>query len=126
MDYLMRLKELSDISGCLLAVVIDNDGKCLAFQGKERLKGESIEQMTQAMAAVTSALDKLSVELEVLTGRSCLPQEGWVYLGPGVAAIMGNGGYRGIVMDNLDSKQMDALKSCFGMIEEGKLKIGEL
>jgi hypothetical protein len=103
--------------GCVLSVVIDNNGNCLACQGKDGLRTESMAQMTQAMANVTSALEKLSVEMEIMTGHSCLPQEGWIYLGSSIAAIMVNGGYRGVVLDSLDPEQMEVLKKSFGLVE---------
>jgi roadblock/LC7 domain-containing protein len=108
---------MNDNSGCLLSMVFDNNGKCLAYQGKDDLKANSMAKMSQAMAEVTSALEKLSVELEIMTGHSCLPQEGWIYLGSSIAAIMVNGGYRGVVLDSLNSDQMEVLKKSFGLVE---------
>ncbi len=44
-------------------------------------------------------LEKLSVEIEILTGKSFLPQEGWALMGQHLSVVMGNGGFRGIVME---------------------------
>jgi hypothetical protein len=108
---------MKSISGHLLSVVFDNNGNCLTCQGKDDLKTNSLDQMAQAMADVTSALEKLSVELEVMTGQPCLPQEGWIYLGSNVAAIMISGGYRGVILDSLNSDQMEKLKRSFGLVD---------
>ena len=95
----MRFDELSKRTGCLLAVVIDNEGKCLALEAKENIEPKSAERMTGAMADVVAALEKLSVEIEILTGKSFLPQEGWALMGQHLSVVMGNGGFRGIVME---------------------------
>lgn len=82
-----------------MAVVIDNDGHCLACEHGEDDHTEANDNIARALSQVTSAMEKLAVELELATGRSCLPLEGWSLMSQKLFVIMGDGGFRGVVME---------------------------
>jgi len=73
--------------------------------------------VTKAMSDVTSAMERLSVELEIATGRSCLPLDGWMLMAPDISVIMGSGGFRGMVMEKNAGNDGRAIKDCLKELE---------
>lgn len=114
----MKLEELKMIPGCMLALVIDNEGKCLACEHTEGKHADAHDRVAQALSEVTSAMDKLAVELELATGRSCLPQEGWAMMGQDLSVLMGNGGFRGVVVRTSRLKGNELMEDLLGIMKK--------
>ncbi len=126
----MRLDELLKKSGCLLAVVIDNEGNCLACEHKDGKHTEAHDRVAKALSEVTSTMENLAVELELATGRSCLPLEGWSLMSRKILVVMGDGGFRGAIMETPetleDSRSQDPFSMMIEEESEKRIQIPEL
>lgn len=101
-----------------MALVIDNDGHCLACEHREDDHTEANDSVARALSQVTSAMEKLAVELELATGRSCLPLEGWSLMSQKLFVVMGDGGFRGVVMETSQPLEDVLTQDFFSLMAE--------
>lgn len=105
-------------------MVIDNEGNCLACEHKQGKHTEAHDRVTKALSEVTSAMENLAIELELATGRSCLPIEGWSLMSGKLSVVMGNGGFRGIVMEEDGEGGIFSFKELLQELQNGELPRG--
>ncbi|MCX7830242.1 MAG: hypothetical protein N2445_04190 [Acidobacteria bacterium] len=90
----------------ILTFIIDKEGNCTSSDRTD----PDLLKLSKSMALITSEFEKLSLELEEITGKESFPQEGWIFVGKEVVAVVKNGGYQAEVFGDIPESLKEILK----------------
>ena len=101
------LDGLAKMEGVIMAFEFTSDGKCTAHKN---VSPEMAAMVARFCATVTMQFTTLAGAFTTLSGTRWVPQQGWMYCGGDRAVIIGDGGYRGVLVEMARANLTDMLR----------------